>query len=57
LLPVPQSFQDASGPAIKRLRELPPPRGSLLAEQVYSGSRVVRLIHRHRSVGWADPIL
>lgn len=47
LLPVPQSFFF--------LRELPPPRGSLLAEQVYSGSLVVRLIHRHRSVGWGGP--
>lgn len=45
----------ASGPAIFFLRELPPPRGSLLAEQVYSGSLVVRLIHRHRSVGWGGP--
>lgn len=35
------------------LRELPP-RGSLLAEQVYQ-AHVVRLIHRHRSVGLGGP--
>jgi hypothetical protein len=48
LLPVPQSFFAGA----------PPTEGKPLGgASLFTGSRVVRLIHRHRSVGWADPIL